>query len=314
MNQNNNYITNSALPMVSVIIPTYNRAHMVSRAIKSVLAQTYQNFECIIIDNASTDGTLQILSAWAKSDCRVKIIKHATNRFACASRNSGIMNASGKLIAFLDDDDEWLPTKLERQVELIENSPAHIGLVYCWMNCYEPDGHLISKYRPALRGDVFRKVLANNVIGGTPTLLIRRSVIELAGLWDESLRAEDDDEWIARLCRHTYVDFVPDVLVRVNTGHGSQISRPKEWSTAVVRSIICSMEKRLALSLDIGHGGEKPRAILYARLANFYFRIGERGKSLQYFSHAFSVKPMELEIYHMILSLAKWYIIPSRNL
>jgi tetratricopeptide (TPR) repeat protein len=172
---------------------------------------------------------------------------------------------------------------------------------------------MVQEYRPILRGDVFREVLANNTIGGTPTLLVRSNVVKMAGLWDESLRAEDDDEWIARLCRYTLVDFVPEVLVRVNTRHGVQISRPAEWSTEAVRFIINSREKRLALALDAGLGFERPRAILYARLANFYFRLGERTKALQYFGQAFRNKPTEREIFHMILSLIKWHVISGPN-
>ena len=101
-------------PVVSVIIPTYNRAHLIGRAIRSVLDQTYQDWELIVVDDASTDDIPGIVKGF--TDGRVKYIRHDENKGAAAARNTGIQAARGAYIAFLDSDDEWLPEKLERQV------------------------------------------------------------------------------------------------------------------------------------------------------------------------------------------------------
>lgn len=305
-------LNNINKPFVSVIIPTYNRSWIVKRAIESVLGQTYNNFECIAIDDASTDDTQEVLKKYAAQDNRIQVILHSINRHACATRNSGIKKAKGDFIAFLDDDDEWISTKLEKQMSLMMSSKPKIGLIYCWMDYYDLNGKLIREHHPKLRGDIFREEMTNNKIGGTPTLLLRKDLINMVGLWDESLKIEEDDEWIARLCRYTHVDYVPEVLVRVNTGHGNQISIKIGNEKKRCRKSIASLEKRLSLAINAGSGFNRQRAILYARLANLYFRVGEKRKAIQYFWTAFSSSPLEWETAHMLLSLAKRYIVGDR--
>lgn len=99
------------IPTVSVVIPTYNRAHLVGRAIQSVLNQTYQDFEIIVVDDGSTDNTEEVVKSF--NDPRIRYIRHDQNRGGSAARNTGIKMARGEYIAFQDSDDEWLPEKLE---------------------------------------------------------------------------------------------------------------------------------------------------------------------------------------------------------
>lgn len=114
--------------LVSVIIPTYNRANLILQAVKSVLNQTYKNFEIIIVDDGSSDNTEDVINVI--HDNRIRYIKHAINKGASAARNTGIREAKGKYIAFQDSDDHWLPDKLEKQVKRIENTPDHVGAVF----------------------------------------------------------------------------------------------------------------------------------------------------------------------------------------
>jgi glycosyltransferase involved in cell wall biosynthesis len=126
---------------VSVIIPTFNRAHLINRAIQSVLSQTYRDFELIIIDDASNDGTEEtakkiISSNKSFHDPQIIYIKNRVRKGGSAARNIGIKLAKGKYIAFLDDDDEWLPTKLSEQVNIMNRSNENVGAVYAgfmWM-------------------------------------------------------------------------------------------------------------------------------------------------------------------------------------
>src|SRR4030042_5052103 len=106
------------MPTVSIIIPTYNRAHLVMRAINSVLDQSFQDFEIIIVDDASRDNTEKMVSGIR--DKRIFYIRHEKNRGGSAARNTGIKQARGEYIAFLDSDDEWLPEKLEKQLKVLE--------------------------------------------------------------------------------------------------------------------------------------------------------------------------------------------------
>ena len=118
-------------PTGSVIIPTYNRARMVDRAIQSVLSQTYQDFEIIVVDDASTDNTQEVVKECMFRDKRVRYIKHEKNKGGSAARNTGIKNEHGEYVGFLDSDDEWLPTKLEKQIELFRKRCNSVGAVYC---------------------------------------------------------------------------------------------------------------------------------------------------------------------------------------
>jgi glycosyltransferase involved in cell wall biosynthesis len=117
-------------PLVSVILPTYNRAHIVSKALQSVLAQTYPNFEVIVIDDGSTDNTKEIITNIACKDPRVKYFRNNENKGPAGARNVGISLAKGELIAFIDDDVEWFPNKLERQVNLLQTLPEDYAVVY----------------------------------------------------------------------------------------------------------------------------------------------------------------------------------------
>src|SRR6056297_2055943 len=110
-------------PLVSVNLTTYNRAHLLHRAIKSVLNQAYKNLEIIIVDDGSDDNTYEVLENLGKNDNRINYIKHAKNRGNAAARNTALKNSSGEYIAFMDDDDEWIdPHKIEKQISIFLNS------------------------------------------------------------------------------------------------------------------------------------------------------------------------------------------------
>jgi len=117
-------------PTVSVIISTYNRAYLIDRFIQSVLNQTYQDFELIVVDDGSTDNTEDIIRQFQEKDKRIKYIKHDKNKGGSAERNTGIKNSVGKYIAFQDSDDEWFPEKLEKQMEVFKNTSSKVGVVY----------------------------------------------------------------------------------------------------------------------------------------------------------------------------------------
>ena len=114
-------------PKVSIIIPTYNRAKLLSRAIKSVLDQTFKDFELIIVDDGSTDNTKGVVEEFQKKDSRIKYIWQENSGAPAKPKNTGIRQARGEYVAFLDDDDEWFPKKLEKQIELFEDNIGFVG-------------------------------------------------------------------------------------------------------------------------------------------------------------------------------------------
>ena len=200
---------------ISVIIPTFNSSKFIKKAIDSVLNQTFTDFELIIVDDGSSDNTLDIISKY--NDKRIKSIKHKHNMGVSAARNSGIKISNGKYIAFLDHDDEWLPRKLEKQLEVIEKSPEQVGLVYTGYYQIEPNRVRISPFiniANKLEGDLYQELVRGNFI--VPSLvLIKKEVFKSVGYFDEKLTGggEDLDLWL-RIAKKYHFAFIKDPLVK----------------------------------------------------------------------------------------------------
>jgi len=200
------------ISMVSVIIPTYNRAHLIGRAVQSVLNQTHRDFEIIIIDDGSTDKTLETINRF--DDSRIKYIRHLNNKGAAAARNTGIRAAKGEYIAFLDSDDEWLPEKLEEQIKIIEGTPAEIGVIYAGCRrimkgkeYYIPSSRIAEK-----EGRIFNTILRFYIIYMS-SVIVKSDVFRKLGLFDESLPPlEDWDLWI-RISKQYFFKYVDKPLV-----------------------------------------------------------------------------------------------------
>lgn len=212
---------------VSVIIPTHNRAKLLERAIKSVLEQTYANFEIIVVSDGSTDETDLIMQKYKNQDARIKYISYYPAKGANHARNIGIKAAEGEYIAFLDDDDEWMPKKLELQIqEFVKND--RIGLVYTGIQIiyHRDNGKDIMYYSlPKKRGNLSKDILINNWIGTTSSVIIKKTIFEKVGGFDETLKAlQDYDLWI-RVCQVAEVGAVSEPLVRYhNYSWSKQIS------------------------------------------------------------------------------------------
>jgi glycosyltransferase involved in cell wall biosynthesis len=193
---------NSAKPLVSVIIPTHNRAALLPAAIQSVLAQSYENLELIVVDDASTDATPDVVRSI--TDPRLHYVRQPENRRAAAARNVGFAHARGSLIAYNDDDDLWLVQRLERQVPHLLEASAEIGLSLGGYIRHWPQGTADyvggSRYVQPLD---FR----SGYVGGdyslvaTPGWLVRREQLERSGGFDERMRAWDDWELCCRLAK-----------------------------------------------------------------------------------------------------------------
>jgi len=199
-------------PTVTIIIPTYNRAHLLGRAIRSVLTQTFHDWELIVVDDASTDNTKEVVNSF--QDPRIHYLCHETNRGGPAARNTGIRKARGLYIAFLDSDDEWLPIKLQKQLELFSNSSELVGLIYTGaIHVYRT--HNVNR-PPKHRGSLYRKLLLKNVVGSCSTAMIRRSIFNHVNGFDEALPSRQDVELWLRISKYYKIDFVPEHLVKIN--------------------------------------------------------------------------------------------------
>jgi glycosyltransferase involved in cell wall biosynthesis len=194
---------------VSVVIATRNRELLVKQAIDSVLAQSEPVREVIVVDDGSVDGTRAQLAAYGD---RIRVF-HQENEGASAARNRAMRVAQGAWIAFLDDDDVWLETKIERQMALIRQNP-NLGIVYC--SDYAVDEQLRILYTraaiPGNQGDVFERLMLKNFIF-TSCVLARKDLIETAGYMNRAYKfAEDWDLWLRIAATHP-VDYVPEPLV-----------------------------------------------------------------------------------------------------
>jgi len=206
-------------PTVSVIIPTYNRAHLISRAIKSVLNQTYQDFELIVVDDGSTDNTEEVIQNF--KDKRIKYFRHKINRGGNMARNTGLKNSKGQYIAFLDSDDEWLPEKLEKQLKVFaESKDERLSFVYCGaIFISQKDNKEVKRLLPQERGYIFQDLLrANNIVGGGSSCLIKKEAFDNCGNFDEceELRkggAQEYEMWI-RMAQKYNFDFVNICLIK----------------------------------------------------------------------------------------------------
>ena len=201
-------------PRVSIVIPTYNRANLLDRSIRSVLNQTYQEFELIVVDDASTDNTSDVITKF--HDERIKFIRHDKNRGAGAARNTGIKAARYGYLAFHDSDDEWLPYKLEKQMRLFETLPLTVGVVYADMwkveegkRTHLSSPHVMPKHkitsRPSLRYRLFGI--------GIQSTVVRKECLTAAGLFDESLPALEDSEFLIRVSAHYDLYHIHEPLV-----------------------------------------------------------------------------------------------------
>lgn len=222
-------------PYISVIIPTYNRAHLIRRSMESVLNQTYGKFELLVVDDCSDDDTESVVSSL--DDFRIRYIKCDKNGGAAAARNRGIKEAKYDWIAFLDSDDVWRQEKLEKQVAAMDGAA---GLLYCTFLRHPSDGTeetlMPSSDRSVDRrqGIMFGELLLGNFIG-MPTIMVHKSVFNDAGIFDESLRCYEDYDFLLRASQCTRFLHVDEVLVDVYETVGSVGLNPDRFFDAITK-------------------------------------------------------------------------------
>lgn len=209
-------------PQIAVIIPTYNRAHLLPRAIGSVLSQTWRAFELYVVDDGSTDGTSD-LPIIKSSDPRLIYIRYPDNKGVSHARNFGVKQTSSYWIAFLDSDDEWLPQKLEKQMVY---ASAHPGIALnqtreFWIR----NGKRVNppKTHEKSSGDLFAASLKRCMITPSSVMLKRELFLEMGGFNKSFIACEDYDLWLRITCCYQ-AGLVDEYLLRRYGGHGDQLS------------------------------------------------------------------------------------------
>ena len=210
---------------VSVVLPTYNRAHTVRAAIDSVLAQSYEDFELIVVDDGSTDDTPAVVGD--VSDPRVQYLRLPENRGANVARNVGIRESDGKYVAFQDSDDVWRPRKLELQVTELERAPEDVGVVYT--GYYRVDSG-VKQYGPrnkeTVAGDIHEEMLkGNGWFIPTAVAAVRRACFDTVGLFDERLQRLQDWEMWLRISKQYEFEFIHEPLIEKRMQHDQESIR-----------------------------------------------------------------------------------------
>jgi len=200
-------------PKVSVVIPTYNRAYLLPRTIKSVLNQTFQDFELIIVDDGSTDNTKEVVEDFQKQDSRIKYIWQENSGGPAKPKNTGIKNSKGEFLAFLDSDDEWLPEKLEKQLELFEKDKK-LGIVGCGAFYINDNTKktIINRIKRCENKNYFINFLSGTFLGSSSSIIISKDVFNNIGLYDESFSVADDWDLYLRIIPKYNFDFIDEPL------------------------------------------------------------------------------------------------------
>ena len=269
-------------PLVSVIIPAYNSASYIEEALNSIFDQTFKDFEVIVVDDGSTDTTKRILEKYGE---RIRYY-YQKNGGPASARNHGIREAHGQYIAFLDADDLWLPTKLEKQLALFQRN-EQLGMVTTGACSFDEKGvygYSTNKRKTLMTGDIARNIFLHSNIG-TPTVLVRKEVFDTIGLFEENIRqGEDDNMWI-RIAANYEVELIDEALIKVRN-HPQRMTLNKEELLESVQANIQLLKTRYGEKVKSKIAEAIPQKISYIQFAigYGYYESGNYSKARRAFA------------------------------
>jgi glycosyltransferase involved in cell wall biosynthesis len=292
--------------LVSVVIPTYGRNEHLSDAVRSVIGQTYGPIELIIVDDGSPTPVADTLTDISFEPLEsVEFIRHDENKGANVARNNGIRAAEGRYIAFLDDDDRWVETKIERQVEAMETAGSEVGVVYTGKRTESKQGTTVTT--PTWSGNVVTELLRGKNFGQFSSIMVRADVIDDAGLPDERFPCWQDREWFFRLAQHCEFEPIPEPLTIRRTSHEDRIGLNFEEKRDVAYPLFVS--KHFSLAAEYGPRYESLfLASLRTSIGQSAVLKGEFRQARTYFLLAFSAYPLYRPCYQYVLASlgGKW--------
>ncbi|MBW8010755.1 MAG: glycosyltransferase [Chloroflexi bacterium] len=277
------------MPRLSIVIPTYNRGHYIFECLQSIWDQGYQDYEILVVDDGSTDNTLEILQPLIENK-KVKLL-HQTKSGAAAARNKGVINATGELIAFLDSDDIFYPSKLKKQAEYMDQHPS-VMILHSNFNKFDDFGNdLGTKYTSFFSGHIYPEILLYwEMLMATSCVIVRADLFNEIGLFDEDLTsAEDLDLW-ARIARKYPIHHMPEILAGIRV-HPQNISVDK---SKMAERHLKYLHKAAKEDPNLGEAFEKK---MYSRLF-MYSGFNMLGEGTQ--------KEMQIVRKFMVTSLKYW--------
>jgi glycosyltransferase involved in cell wall biosynthesis len=302
---------NAGNPKVSVIVPVFNRATTVRPAVDSVLRQTYSDLEVIAVDDCSTDDSASVLRSI--DDERIHVVVAERNLGIAGARNLGVANARGLWVAFQDSDDEWLPRKLERQMDLLSRPGASDFAVYCGMlRLGWPDAdnrrRIEMDYVPhpsvsRVDGDILEALLDRSFVS-TQTLVVRRDVFDKLGGFDPEMPALVDWEFAVRLARHGPIACVDEPLV-VQRFSADSVTRQIDRRLA-------SQARVVEKCKDLYASHPAILAVAYYRIAGGHREQGDYERASEFLAKARSARPFNPKLLAMSAYVALRRRLPGR--
>ncbi|WP_137285797.1 glycosyltransferase family 2 protein [Halorussus salinisoli] len=288
-------------PLVSVIIPTYERPDFLKTAVESVLDQTYDPIELIVVDDGSKTSVEASLDGIDTADLLdFRLLEHEENKGQNAARATGISASTGDLVAFLDDDDRYLRRKVARQVNLFRAESSDVGLTYCGSR----NRNETRERSPTVEGDVTRELLLHNFVGGYSSVMVHRKAIEDVGLPDPRFPMDDDWEWFLRLSRSWEFASIPEPLVERGGGANADYEQVSGSLDRKRTALPLLLEKFGSLAATYGWRFERRwRAELHFRIGWIAVMTDQPGIARRYTLRAIRYYPF-VPRYHIGLMLA----------
>ena len=292
-------------PLVSVVIPAFNAATNIGQTLNSVLAQTYQEFEVIVVDDGSSDATTAVVEKFVTKDARFQLVRQS-NAGVGAARNTAIRKARGKYIAPLDADDYWFPEKLEKQVACAEQRGNEAGLVYCWYAVLDEHGRLSNGHPQTAEGRLRHAFILRNIVGNGSVPLFRTAALEEVGLYltrIEQSGAQGCEDWdlYIRIAERFSIHVAPQYLLAYRQD-GSSMSVNAETMAASFAVVMSRPRKRnfdLPSSIFRWSAG-----YFYAYLVKNSYRWGYYDQCLRYLKEAVRSDPALLlttDVYRILI-------------
>lgn len=279
-------------PIVSVIIPTYNRAYLLKKSITSVLNQTYADLEVIIVDDGSTDNSEELIKSF--DDNRIRYIKHDKNKGVSHALNTGIRTSRGKYISFLGSDDVWLPQKLEKELEIFQKLNSHVGVVYSglWQiknnkKIYVPSSRINKK-----EGNIHKEILLGNFVNGLS--LIREECFEKVGLFDVNLPGLVDWDLYIRVSKFYEFRFVDEPLIIAPLSDDSISVN----SAKIANAYLFILEKYE----DDFNQNKNALASIYGFIGSWLCIDGKLREGRKYFIKSIKLKPLDTKSFFALIS------------